>query len=130
MPRKKVWEWQKEGDGDFHANWNDELPTGVTLSSPTVEMHERTADDPVTWTDRTSEVTITASVVNALDEHGAEEAGGTSRGIRVVITQDPDSQPDVTDEPEPGTKYRVMIVVTRSDYARPMARDVPLRIRD
>src|SRR5690242_12628437 len=126
MPGRRVWEWVKQGDGDFHANWHHELPSGVTLSSPSAYLHQGT--DRAGWVNRTSEVTIAASIVDARDEHGELETGGTNRAIRVVITLDPQTQPDITDEPEPNTNYRVRMVVTRSDSSRPIARDVELVI--
>lgn len=129
MAARKRWQWDKQGDGDFHANLNSgpsALPVGVTLSAPTAELHQETKDG--TWVDRTSEVTITATVVNAQDSSGADESGGTNRGIRVVITADPDPQPDVADEPEPDKNYRVKLIATRSDSSRPFADAVDLTI--
>lgn len=131
MAGRRLWEWDKQGDGDFHANLHsgpNALPTSVTLSSPSAELHQRTATDPETWVDRSSEVTLSATVVDALDRNGDAESGGTNRAVRVVITKDPDAQPDVTDEPEPGDDYRVKIIATRSDSSRPFADVVPLRI--
>lgn len=128
MARSKTWEWDKQGDLDGHARFDDELPAGVTLSAPTAELHQQTATDPETWVDRSSEVTITPTVVNALDDDWVAISGGTNRAVRVVITKDPQAQPDVTDEPEPNDNYRVKIIATRSDSSRPIAREVPLRI--
>lgn len=133
MANERRWEWDKQGDLDGHANFHHELPAGVTLSSPTAELHERTATNPVTYTKIVSEgaeavVTIAASVVTAMKDKDTEETGGAGRGVRVVITKDPDDQPDVTDEPTPGTDYRVKIIATRSDSGRPIAREVPLTI--
>lgn len=128
MARSKAWEWNKAGDFDGHASFHAELPLGVTLSAPTPTLEQRTATSPETWVDRTSEVSISATIVNVLDSNGVEVAGGTDRGVRVVVVQDADPQPDVTDEPEPGDHYRVTIVVTRSDSARPIAREVPFRV--
>lgn len=128
MGRVQRWEWDKQGDLDAHASFHGELPSGVTLSSPSAELHQRTATNPETWVDRSSEVTITPTVVDALTAGWTAETGGTNRGVRVVITADADPQPDVADEPEPGTNYRVKIIVTRSDSSRPMAREVPLTI--
>lgn len=121
-------EWNKQGDLDHHARFHKELPPGVTLSSPTAELHERTSDDPETWVKITSGVTITPTVVNALDNAWVAISGGTNRAVRVVITKDPDAQPNVADEPTPGDNYRIMIIATRSDSSRPIARDVPLVI--
>ena len=73
-------------------------------------------------------MTITPTVVNALDDNWVAIVGGTNRAVRVVITKDPQAQPDVTDEPEPNDNYRVKIIATRSDSSRPIAREVPLRI--
>lgn len=128
MATAKRWEWDKQGDLDGHARFHDELPAGVTLSSPTAELHQRTVDDPETWVDKSSEVTISESVVNALDDKWVAISGGTNRAVRVVITADPQPQPDVTDEPEPNDNYRVKIIATRSDSSRPIAREVPLTI--
>ena len=75
-----------------------------------------------------SGVTLTPTVVDALSDQWVPISGGTSRAVRVVITKDPDAQPNVADEPTPGDNYRVMIIATRSDSVRPIARDVPLRI--
>ena len=122
------WEWNKQGDLDGHARFHDELPAGVTLSAPTAELHRRTATSPVTWAKITSGVTLTPTVVDALSDQWVPISGGTSRAVRVVITKDPDAQPNVADEPTPGDNYRVMIIATRSDSVRPIARDVPLRI--
>ena len=128
MASSKRYEWNKSGDLDAHARFTDELPSGVTLSSPTVKLHQRTSTNPETWVDKPSEVTITITVVNALDDAWVVISGGTNRAVRVVITKDPQAQPDVTDEPEPGSNYRIEIVATRSDSSRPIARDVPLTI--
>lgn len=132
MARSRIWEWNKSGDFDGHASFHAELPGGVELdavSAPTATLEQRTVSDPETWVDRTSEVTITATIVDALDPvTKLAVSGGTNRGVRVVITADPDPQPDVTDEPEPGNHYRVTIAATRSDTSRPFARDVKLRI--
>lgn len=126
--RQPRWEWVKQGDLDGHARFTDELPSGVTLSGPSAQLHQRTSGSPETWVDRSSEVSITATVVDALDDDFSTLSGGTDRAVRVVITADSDPQPDVTDEPEPGTDYRVMIIATRSDSSRPIARPVDLTI--
>ena len=126
--RSRKWQWDKQGDHDGHARFHYEMVTGVTLSSPTCYLHELTSTSPETWVDRSSEVTITGTVVNALDDDGVVISGGTSRAVRVIITADTETQPDVTDEPTPGKNYRVKIVATRSDTARPISREVPLEI--
>ena len=131
MARPRRFHWNKSGDFDGHANFHRELPAGVTLSSPTFQLLDRIADDPVTLEDVSDEVTMTGEVVHALKRQGqtfVQETGGESRGVRVVITADSDPQPDVTDTPEPGDTYRVRITATRSDTSRPISRDVPLTI--
>ena len=133
MANDRRWEWDKQGDLDGHANFHHELPAGVTLSSPAAELHERTDTNPETWTKIASTgagavVTITPTIVTAMKDKDTEETGGASRGVRVVITKDPDTQPDVTDEPTPGSNYRVKVIATRSDSGRPIAREVPLTI--
>ncbi len=129
MARLKRLQWDKQGDGDFHISLHRELPAGVTLSSPEVEVHQRTSTKPETWEDRGTELTATATIVDALDPRdGSTVTGGGSRAFRVVITQDPDTQPDVEDEPEPGHDYRIKVIGTRSDTGRPIAREVPLAI--
>lgn len=123
--------WDKQGDFDGHASFHRELPAGVTLSDPTVQLHEQIASDPETWEDQSDEVTISGSIEHALKRQGStsvQETDGESRGVRVVITVDPDPQPDVTDDPEPGDDYRVKIIATRSDTGRPISREVPLTI--
>lgn len=131
--RETRWEWNKQGDLDAHANWHHELPAGVTLSNPSAQLQVRTGSRPEDWdivpsTGEGAVVTISATVVTAMRDKDTEETGGEGRGIRVVIAADPDPQPDATDEPVPGTGYRVMIIATRSDSGRPIAREVPLTI--
>lgn len=128
MATERRWEWDKQGDLDAHANWHHELPEGVTLSDPEVELHEQTASNPETWALVAPQPTMGATIVTAMRDKDTEEAGGAGRGVRVVITADPDAQPDVTDEPTPGNDYRVKIIATRSDSSRPIAREVPLTI--
>ncbi|MDH5279542.1 MAG: hypothetical protein OEW52_00165 [Thermoleophilia bacterium] len=126
--RVRTLEWDKQGDLDAHVRFHEELPPGVTLSAPSVELHQRIATEPETWVSRSSEVTLAASVVAALTDKWVAISGGTSRAVRVVVTKDPDAQPDVTDEPKPGDNYRLKIIATRSDSGRPIAREVALRI--
>lgn len=129
--RSRRFQWNKSGDFDGHASFHRELPSGVTLSAPTLQLLDRIARDPETLDDVSDEVTITGEIRHALERRGhsfVEEDGGESRGVRVVITADPDPQPDVTDTPEPGNTYRVRITATRSDTGRPISRDVPLTI--
>lgn len=128
MARQRQLEWDKQGDLDAHCRFHEELPPGVMLSAPTAYLHQRSADDPETWVNKTTEVTIAAAIVDALDDDWVAISGGTSRAVRVVVTKDPQTQPDVTDEPEPNDNYRVKIVATRSDSSRPIAREVPLVI--
>lgn len=131
MASSKRWEWDKQGDLDGHARFDDELPPAVTLSAPSAELHQRTSAEgvkPEVWVDRSSEATLAATVVNALDDDWVAISGGTNRAVRVVITADTDPQPDVTDEPEPNDNYRVKIIATRSDSSKPIAREVPLTI--
>lgn len=128
MATSTMLEWDKAGDLDAHIRFHDELPAGVTLSLPTVELHQRTVDDPETWTNKSSEATLSVTIVAALDDDWVAISGGTSRAARVVITKDPQTQPDVTDEPEPNNNYRIKVIATRSDSSRPIARDAALRI--
>ncbi len=131
MASSKRWEWDKQGDLDGHARFDDELPSSVTLSDPSVELHQRTSTEgvkPEVWVDRSSEVTIAVTIVAARDDDWVLITGGTGRAARVVITADTDSQPDFEDEPEPATDYRIKITATRSDSSRPIAREVPLTI--
>lgn len=131
MGSSKRWEWDKQGDLDGHARFGDELPPGVTISAPAAQLHQRTSAEgvePEVWVDRSSEATLSATVVNERDDDWVLITGGTSRAVRVVITADTDPQPDATDEPEPNSNYRVKIIATRSDSTRPIAREVPLTI--
>lgn len=130
MARSTMWEWDKQGDLDAHASWHRTLPTGVTITDVEAELH-RWNETNEEWDDASADVTIAAYVVTALRRVGdtlEEITGGEERGVRVVITADPDAQPDGDDDPRPADRYQVKIIVTRSDTDRPAARAVPLRV--
>lgn len=127
MARARRWTWQKQGQFNRHLSFHLVLPSAVTLSSADAELHKETA--PGIWEDVTAQVTITATVEAALDpDTGSAVTGGTDRGVRVKIEEDPDTQPDSTDDPVPGPNYRVMVIPVRSDNSEPLARPVDLTI--
>ena len=132
MARETTWEWDKQGDFDGHASFHRTLPANVTISDVEAELHKWDASANE-WVDWSEHVTISPTIVTALRRSGdtwVEYQGGELRGVRVVITADPDDQPDGDDEPKPGPdhRYQVKIIVTRSDTSGPDARPVPLRI--
>ena len=111
-------EWDKEGTAVRAVRAHLELPSGVTLSSPTVRIDKLTlGSEPEDWVDATSDFTISGIiVVNAVADDGTTNLG-TSQAVQFQITADPQTEPDETDDPTPGSEYRVVIVATRSDAA-------------
>ena len=109
-------EWDKEADAVRAVRAHLELPSGVTLSSPTVRIDKLTlGSEPEDWVDVTSDFTISGIiVVNAVADDGTTNLG-TSQAVQFQIDADPGTEPDETDEPTPGDEYRVVIIATRSD---------------
>lgn len=129
MARSQMFEWVKQGDFDRQVSFHRALPSGETITAASVQLHRRTSLDPETWEDVSGDVTESATVEQARStEDNSLITGGENRAVRVVFSADPDAQPDPTDEPTPGSNYRVMVIVTRSGSSRKLARPVDLRI--
>ena len=109
-------EWDKEADAVRQVRAHLELPTGVTLSAPTVRIDRLTlGSEPEDWADVTTDFTISGIiVVNAIADDGTTNLG-TNQAVQFQIDADPQTTPDETDEPTPGDDYRVVIVASRSD---------------
>jgi hypothetical protein len=112
----KVLEWDREGTQAFEVEFADNLPVGITLSTPVVTLEQQTATYPdVVWTDRTSEVTISNVQV---------VVGETAALTKVQFRMEIDAGP----EPEPADNYRVVITADRSDGTDEVSKN-PMRIR-
>lgn len=127
MSRSRVLEYHKEGDNIFQVRFHNELDSGVTLSNPTAAVQKLTkGTDPEDWNSATGVTVSAVTVVNAIDDDGSTNLG-TSQAVQFQIDADPDAQPDETDDPVPGTNYRVVVTADRSD-AGDVVGKVPLRI--
>ncbi len=109
-------EWDKEGIAVRAVRAHLELPSGVTLSAPTVRIDKLTrGSEPEDWVDASSDFTISGiTVVNAIADDGSTNLG-TSQAVQFQLAADTGTEPDETDAPTPGSEYRVVIVATRSD---------------
>lgn len=127
MSRTRVLEDHKEGDLIFQVRFSNELPSGVTLSNPAVEVQKRTAgSDPEDWNAATGVTVSGELVVDAVDDDGSTVLG-TDQAVQFQIDMDPDPQPDETDDPIPGDNYRVVVTADRSDLGDVVGK-VPLRV--
>ena len=128
MGKSKVLEWDKEGDGIRQVRFSDELPSGVTLSAPTVAVQKRTVgSDPEDWNTAVGVTVSGEVVVNAMDDADPPVLIATDQAVQFQINQDTDPQPDETDDPVPGDNYRVVIKADRSDAGDVVGKP-PLRI--
>ena len=128
MARQKVLEYHKEGDLIYQVRFHDELPSAVTLTgTPTVAVQKLVAgSDPEDWAAATGVTVSGITIVNAIDDDGSTNLG-TDQAVQFQIDADPQTQPDETDDPIPGTNYRVSIKADRSDAGDVVAK-VPLRV--
>ena len=109
-------EWDKEGTAIRTVRAHKELPSGVTLSAPTVRIDKLTrGSEPEDWVDVGADIVISGeTVVNAIADDGTTNLG-TSQAVQFQLTADTGTEPDETDDPIPGEEYRVVITATRSD---------------
>ena len=128
MSRSRVLERHKEGNQVFQVRFHDELPSGVTLSGPTVVTQKRTAgSDPEDWNAVAEDTVSGVTVVDAIDDDEVTNLG-TSQAVQFTIDADPQTQPDETDAPIPGDNYRALVKATRSDGLGHVIGKVPLRV--
>lgn len=113
--RPKALEWDKEGDGIRQIRASDELPSGVTLSTPTAAVQMKTRNsEPEDW-NTVAEITVSlVTVVDAVADNGVDVLG-TNQAVQFQLDADPDTLPDETDLPIPGAEYRVVVKADRSD---------------
>lgn len=118
MARSRRLEWDKEGDGVRQIRASDELPSGVALTgTPTVRVEKRhTADGvlPEDWQRETSVTVSSVSIVDAVDDDGSTVLG-TNQAVQFQLNADTATMPDETDDPIPGTNYRVVVIADRDD---------------
>ncbi len=121
-------EWDKEADGIRQIRASDELPSGVTLAAPTVEVQRLTiGSEPEDWN---TDATVTVSgvqVVDAIADDGTTNLG-TDQAVQFQLNADAADLPDATDTPLPGDNYRVVATATRSDGTGDWVGKVPLII--
>lgn len=127
MARARMLEYHKEGDQVFQVRFHQELPTGVTLSNPTAQVQKRTGNTvPEDWAAAAGVTVSNVMVVNAIADDEVTNLG-TNQAVQFQINADPQPQPDETDDPVPGSNYRVVIEADRSD-AGDVVGKVPLRV--
>lgn len=127
MPRDRVLEYHKEGDQIYQVRFHQELPSGVALSGATVAVQKLTpGTDPEDWSTAAGVTVASITVVNAIDDDESTNLG-TSQAVQFTISADPQTQPDETDDPIPGTNYRVVVEADRSDSGDVVGK-VPLRV--
>lgn len=121
-------EWDKEGDGGRTIRASDELPTGVTLSSPTAEVQRLTiGSEPEEWNTETTVTVSAVQVVNSVANDG-ETILGVDQAVQFQLDADGGPLPDPTDTPLPGDNYRVVATAERSDGTADWVGKVPLII--
>jgi hypothetical protein len=107
----RILEWDKEGTQTFKVDFADNLLSGVTLTgAPTVKLQQKTSENPETWADRSTEITVSA--ITVVDGTASEKPGysdGTSSAVQFRIAAEAGA------EPETGYDYRLLIEATRSD---------------
>ena len=119
MARKRRLEWDKEGDGIRQVRFSDELPSSVALTgTPTVRVDKLTVGSkPEDWQDISTAGSVTVSgvtIVDAVDDDGTTTLG-TNQAVQFQLDADSATMPDETDEPIPGTNYRVVVTADRDD---------------
>lgn len=119
-------EWDKERDGTRQIR--AKLPTGVTLSAPTVEVQRFTkGSEPEEWATESNITVSGVAVVDSVADDGTTVIG-TDQAVQFQLDADPGSLPDATDTPLPGGNYRVVATATRSDGTGDWVGKVPLII--
>lgn len=131
MARQAIFEWHKEGDQIFQMRFSDELPSSVALTgTPTVRVDKLTeGTDPEDWDDVSTSGSISVSgitIVDSVDDDGSTVLG-TNQAVQFQLNADAATLPDETDEPVPGTNYRVVVTADRDD-AGDVVGKVPLTI--
>ena len=107
--------WRPEAREPFQVNFGLDLPTGVTLTSATIWLEERTATDPETWSDISSSVTIgTPAIVN----HTTKGTEYTLAAVNWTAGREEDG------DPVPGGVFRWKVRAVGTDGL-----DYPARIR-
>lgn len=118
MAKAKRLEWDKEGDGIRQVRAHLELPTGVELTgTPTVrveKLHSAVGAKPEDWRRETSVTVSGVTIVNAVDDDGSTNLG-TNQAVQFQLDADSATLPDETDDPIPGTNYRVVVIADRDD---------------
>jgi len=131
MARAQVLEVDKEGNLRLQVQATS-LVAGVTLldsPAPTVIAQKRSGTDPEDW-DVAAGVTIdTIEVVDRIDIRRLPSVVvlAERQAIQFRWKEDPQPQPDVTDDPIPGHNYRVSVKARRSD-GYDWVRKFPVRI--
>ncbi len=108
-------EWDKEVDALLTVRGSDELPSGVTLSSPAIRIDKLTrGSEPEDWVDVTSDFSISAEAVTDSIADDESTVLGADQAVEFLVAADTGTLPDETDDPTPGDEYRVVATATRS----------------
>lgn len=109
-------EWDKEGPAVLTVRGHLELPAAVTLAAPAIRIDKLTiGSEPEDWVDVTSDFGISAeAIVDAIADDESTVLG-TNQAVAFLVAADAGTEPDETDDPTPGSEYRVVATATRSD---------------
>lgn len=109
-------EWDKEGIRILTVRGSNELPSGITLSTPVVRIDKLTrGSEPEDWVDASADFTISGElIVDAIADDGTTNLG-TDQAVQFQLAADPGTEPDETDDPVPGEEYRAVVTAARSD---------------
>lgn len=126
-------DWDKEGAAMMTVRAHLELPAGTVLDSdpsgPVVRIDKLTVgSEPEDWVDVTSDFSI--SLISITDAIADDESTvlGTSQAVKFQLAADTGTEPDETDEPTPGSEYRVVITSERDDGTDQWVGKAPLII--
>ena len=107
MARPQILQWDPDTTIPTlqEVRFGKDVPVGLELVSATVMLEQQTDDTPITWDDRTTEITITGIVI--VDD---TENDRTNCAVQFKIIRG--AEPS---EPESGRNYRYRVEALRDD---------------